>query len=164
MKSTLRALGLAAALGSTVLVTGCGSSTAGTAAVVDGRRITEEDARLAAEQINLQFKPQTPLTAKSALNSLIIAPALIDAAAAKGQPQSAGSARSRLTAVQDPADSTILLVQASDAAGRLVAGEEEPILAKIAKMQVSVNPRYGTFDASKPSLVDFVPSWISKAK
>src|SRR5689334_20515259 len=114
MKSTLRALGLAAALGSTVLASGC-TTTSGTAAIVDGRRITEEDARLAAEQINKQFSPQTPLTAKTALSSLIFAPALIEAAEAKGKTQSAGSARSRLSEIQDPAASTILLVQASDA-------------------------------------------------
>jgi hypothetical protein len=163
MKSTLRALGLAAALGSTVLVSGC-ASTSGTAAIVDGRRITEEDARLAAEQINQQFKPQTTFTAKAALSSLIFAPALIEAAEAKGQVQSAGSARSKLPDVQDPADSTILLVRASDAAQRLTAEDEQKILARIAKMKVTVNPRYGTFDASQPGVIDSVPSWISKGK
>jgi len=164
MKSTLRAFGLVAVLGSTVLLSGCGSTTAGTAAVVDGRRITEEDARLAAEQINAQFKPQTPLTTRSALGSLIIAPALIAAAEAKGVQQSAGSAKSRLSAVSDPADSTILLVRASDAASRLSAEDEAPILAKIKQMKVSVNPRYGAFDAGQPGLVESVPTWISAAK
>lgn len=163
MAASRTILGAALVVASSLALAGCGT-TADTAAIVDGKVITHEDVRLATEQINAQFKPQTPLTAQSTLTSLILAPALIAAAEKKGRPQSVGSARSRLRDIADPADATIELVRASDAAGGLTAEDEASVLAAIRKQDVTVNPRYGAFDATKPGLVESVPAWISTAK
>ena len=167
MKSTLRALGLVAAIGSTVLVSGCGS-TAGTAAVVDGRRITEDEVRIAAQQVNEQFKPQTPLTARTALMFLVVEPAAKATAEKAGIPvTSDGALRSRFDKVRDvsPAAlgvlrSNIILSTLNQSNPQLVSQVARQALA----MKPSINPRYGSLSADTLELQPTAPAWISTAK
>lgn len=149
----------AVALGGVLALTGCGTND--TAAVVDGSRISQTDAALAAQQINKQFKPDAPLTTSDALGLLIIAPTIISAAEASGHPQSEESARSRLGAVQDPSDATVELVRANTALQAFDQTNTTALLKQIRALTVSLNPRYGTFDAAKPGIVAKNAPWIS---
>lgn len=158
------------ALAASLTLGGCGvqswpvsHGTTGTAAVVDGQRISESDAMTAAEQINEQFKPQQPLTTADAVNLLIVAPAIISETDKLGHPHSAEAARTQLTSISDPADATVRLVQANNALQTVDATSEKAVLAAIRKLTVSVNPRFGTFDAAKPGLVAAAPGWIVKS-
>lgn len=143
-------------------LSGCG--TAGTAATVDGQRITESEARLAAEQINASFQLDKPFTTKEAVNGLVIAPALIGFVESIGKNQSADAVRSQLTKVDDPSDATIRLVRANLAYSYIDATTQATVLQRIRDLKVSVNPRYGSFDPAKAGLVDVQPAWIKTVK
>ena len=178
VKAPLRGIIAATVLAGTLTLTGCGSDhwtgTAGTAAVVDGSKISTDDAMVAAEQINEQFKPDTPLTASTALNYLVVAPAYIAVADANGIPTSASAARTQLTDVSDPADSTVTLLQVNTIAqtlnqwGQAQATQakatevQKEIVSAIGKQDISVSPRFGTFDASQFTIKAAAPNWISK--
>ncbi len=161
MTGRVRGTLAAVALGGVLALTGCGTNN--TAAVVDGTRISQTDASLAAQQINKQFKPDTPLTTSDALGLLIIAPTIISAAEAAGHPQSEDSARSRLGAVQDPSEATVELVRANTALQSFDQSNTAALLKQIRALRVSLNPRYGTFDPAKPGIVTTNASWISSS-
>ncbi len=181
VKAPLRGIIAATALGGALALTACSSETrwsgsAGTAAVVDGTRITTDDAMVAAQQINEQFKAslQSPLTTGNALNYLIVAPAYISVAQQNGIPSSAATARTELTTISDPADSTVTLIQVNDIASTLsswgqatatqakATAVQKQILAAIGKQHISVSPQFGTFDATSLSISPSKPNWISK--
>ncbi len=168
MKPTLRALGLVAVLASTALVSGCGSTTAGTAAIVDGQRISEDEVRLAAEQINEQFKPDTPITTRSALMYLVLEPAARAEAQKAGiADTSDGALRSRFTNVPDVGQAALDVLRANIDLGTLNQANPQAVnevARKALAMKPRINPRYGTFSAQSFELQTPTPAWISSAK
>ncbi|CCH80287.1 conserved exported hypothetical protein [Nostocoides japonicum T1-X7] len=178
VKAPLRGIIAATALAGALALTGCGSESwsgsAGTAAVVDGDRIATQDVMVAAQQINEQFKPDTPLTTTTALNYLVVAPAYIAVAEKNGIPTSAAAARTQLTSVPDPNDETVRLLQVNDVATVIsqwgqsqqtqakATEVQKEIVAAIDKQQISLNPRFGTFDKSQFAIKAAAPNWISK--
>ncbi len=149
----------AVALGGVLALTGCGTND--TAAIVDGTRISEADAATAAQQINKQFKPDTPLTTTDALGLLVIAPTIITAAEAIGHPQSAESARSRMVNVENPSDATVELVRANTALQSFDQSNTAGLLTRIRALNVTLNPRFGTFNPAKPGIVAANAPWIT---
>ena len=157
---TGRVRGTIAALTAVGALALAGCSSNDTAAVVDGDRISLSAANAAAKQVNDQFSPTTPLTTTDALNLLIIAPTIIDASAKAGRPQSAQAARTQFTKVSDPDPASVELVQANSALQGFNASSEKELLARIARLKVTVSPRFGTFDPTKPGIVASKPAWI----
>ena len=167
-------LGMVALIGAGALaLSGCGA--ADTAAVVDGQVISEQAVHTATMQYNEQVAAQTkrdvaankqptlqPLTTDAVVNWFVWAPTLLDEAAAFGQPQSESVARAALTDVQDPAPSTIELVRAQNAlqAIRGDVGASQKVLDRIHRLDVTVNPRYGTFDPQTGLLGVSTPNWL----
>ena len=141
-----------------------GTTSAETAAVVEGRVITEQEVREATEQINTAFKPEQPLTPALTLTLLIRAPYITAAAAAAGKAQSESAARAALVDFpEEPLDATVEILQAEaslaeiDAAGRQALGET------FADIDLTINPRYGTFDPAQSAVVGSRPNWIAPA-
>lgn len=158
----------AVALGGVLALTGCGTND--TAAIVDGTRISEADAATAAQQINKQFPPDptnpdsVPMTTTRAVGLLIYAPAIIAVATESGHPQAADGARSQLTNIADPNPATIEMVRANNALTVLHASDPAgltKVLARIRALKVSLNPRFGTFDAAKSQIVPLAEPWVS---
>lgn len=157
----------AIALAGVLALSACsGTSSAQTAAVVDGRVITEQQVIEATDQINKAFNPEQPLTASQTLTLLIRAPYINEAAAAAGRAQSASAARAipQLEALgETPTESTIEILRAEaslqqvDDAGRQALGQ------KFAELDLKVNPRYGTFDAARSEVVTTTPNWLVPA-
>lgn len=139
---------------------GCGTND--TAAVVDGHRLTISGVSTAAAQVNQEFTPKTPLTTADALNLLIIAPTIINASAKAGHPQSSDAARTQFTKVKDPNQDSITLFQANSALQGFDQATTKDVLTQIAKLKVTLNPRFGTFDGTKPGIVTSQPAWIVK--
>ncbi len=162
VKARMRVAAAAAAVMGSLLLAGCGQTD--TAAVVDGRVISESDVLVATQQFNDQFKPQQPLSTDAVVNWLIWSPLVIDAAAAYGQPQSESMARAAFTSLQDPAPSTVELVRAQNALNAIKgdATASSALLAKVAKLKVTVNPRYGSFEPKSGLLVTGAPNWLPK--
>jgi hypothetical protein len=152
--------GVAAALvlGTAALLSACGS--ADTAAVVNGTTISEPDAQLAAQQVNEAFHPQAPLTPADAVSALITAPFILEQAARSGHPQTTSAAIAAMPTINDPAESTVELVQAQMAIQYLSDADRSAILAALEKAHITVNPRYGTFVASQARLSPSQPNWI----
>jgi hypothetical protein len=156
---------VAAAIGAAAAVAVAGCSGVGgtdTAAIVDGNVITEKEAQEAADQINEAFQLQQPLTTGDTVASLITAPYVIDAASRSGHPQSEAAARQALSAIEDPSDATIELVRANAAFQSLSPQDHEQILKQISEADLTVNPRYGTFDPSR-GMVQTTPDWIKES-
>ncbi len=167
-------LGMVALIGAGALaLSGCGS--ADTAAVVDGRVISEQAVQTATMEYNQQIAALTqralaanqqpnaqPLTTDAVVNWFVWAPILLDEAAAFGQPQSASMAEATLTDVQDPAPATIELVRAQNAlqAIRGDVGASQKVLDRIHRLKVTVNPRYGTYDPQTGLLGASTPNWL----
>ena len=150
------AVGAAAA----VAVSGCsGAGGTDTAAIVNGNVITEKEAQEAADQINEAFQLQQPLTTGATVASLITAPYVIRAAARSGHPQSEAAARKALSAIDEPSDATIELVRANAAFQSLSPQDHERILKQISEADLTINPRYGTFDPTR-GMVQTTPNWI----
>jgi hypothetical protein len=147
-----------------LVLSGCG--TTDTAAVVDGRVISEQAIQTASTQYNEQFKPQQPLTTDSVLNWLIWSPSLLAEAKAAGQAQSQAQALAMLANITDPDPATVELVQAQNAlnAIRNDSDASKKVLARIGKLTVTVNPRYGTFDPQSGLLSASVPNWLPATK
>jgi hypothetical protein len=155
----------AIALAGVLALSACaGTTSAETAAVVDGRVITEQQVREATAQINKAFKPEQPLTAAQTLTLLIRAPYINEAAAAAGRAQSESAARAALKDFPEtPAESTVEILQAEASLQQIDDAGRQALTQKFAEVDMDINPRYGTFDPQQASLVAVQPNWLAPA-
>ena len=161
----VKARSTAIALAGILALSACsGSTSAETAAVVDGRVITEQEVREATSQINKAFNPQQPLTAAQTLTLLIRAPYINEAAAAAGRAQSESAARAALKDLpEEPADSTVEILQAEASLQQVDDAGRQALTQKFAEVDMKINPRYGRFDPQQASLVATSPNWLVPA-
>jgi hypothetical protein len=136
-----------------------GCATADTAAIVNGTVISEEEAQEAVRQIK-EAQPQAEIDTPGAVRALVFAPFINDAAAKSGKGQSDSSAKAALGDVADPSRATLELVKASMVSGQLTPEEQREIAAQIAAADITINPRYGTFDKKTLSFGDSQLNWI----
>lgn len=155
----------AIALAGVLALSACsGTSSAETAAVVDGRVITEQQVRVATEQINEAFKPEQPITAAQALTLLIRAPFINEAAAKAGHPQSESAARAAFKDFpEEPAAATVEILQAEASLQQIDDAGRQDLTKKFAAVKMTVNPRYGTFDPEQAAIVPDEPNWLVPA-
>ncbi|MFN8097249.1 MAG: hypothetical protein U0Q21_03045 [Dermatophilaceae bacterium] len=164
MTRSLRGALTAATIGGTLVLGGCGSGIGGAdvAARVNGHDISEATARTTAAQINEAFDLQQPLTTGQAATWLVKAPFILDVAQAKGQPVPAAAARESLTKV-DPSDATVEVVRANYALYQMEQTDPtmiDQVIAELKKAKITVNPRYGRFDAATLEMVPVTPNWV----
>jgi len=161
----VKARSTAIALAGILALSACsGSTSAETAAVVDGRVITEQEVREATSQINRAFNPQQPLTAAQTLTLLIRAPFINEAAAAAGRAQSESAARAALKDFPEtPADSTVEILQAEASLQQIDDAGRQELTKQFAEADMKINPRYGRFDPQQASLVATSPNWLVPA-
>lgn len=161
----VKARSTAIALAGILALSACsGTTSAETAAVVDGRVITEQEVREATSQINKAFNPQQPLTAAQTLTLLIRAPYINEAAAAAGRAQSESAARAALKDLpEEPADSTVEILQAEASLQQVDDAGRQALTQKFAEVDMKINPRYGRFDPQQASLVATSPNWLVPA-
>lgn len=164
---------VAAALTLTGLLSGC-SSRPGAAAIVDGRTITTSDVVAVVDDL----KPALgSVSATQVLNILIEEPMLVQLAADHGQGVSSADAKATLDgfftaakltppATFSPATMEVGLHQAANA--KLAADTSDTTLGqdyttRLAKLQVTVNPRFGTWDQGQLGAAA-APSWVVAQK
>lgn len=154
---------LAAAVATTPLLAGCGTTQAGAAAIVGDHRITVDEVQTATEQLKGLVQDPTQITQELVLGWLIANPYAVQVASEHGKGVSRADA---LTFFQQahftnsaggstPSESAISAVQSAYALQLLAGGQTDPttakkavdeILADLKNAKVRVNPRYGTFD------------------
>jgi hypothetical protein len=153
----LRGAVLAVVVGTVLAVAGC--ATADTAAIVNGHRITEAEAQEAAEQVR-RAEPSSGIDTAGALQSLVMASFINEIAAKYGKALSDSAARAAIPQIQEPAPGTIELVKASLAFNQMTSAEQSEAVGLASKADITINPRYGTFDAQRVSFDPSAPNWI----
>jgi hypothetical protein len=138
-------------------VSGCAS--ADTAAVVNGHRITEQEAQEASRQI-LEAQPDSGITTANAVASLVMAGFINTVADGAGKGLSDSAARQAVAAIKDPSPATLELVRASLAFNQMNSEEQGRAVDLASKAKITINPRYGRFDPKKISFDASTPNWI----
>lgn len=163
VRASVTALALAGALAASAC---SGATSAQTAAVVDGRVITEQQVSEASDQLNTAFTPEQPFTASQILTLLVRAPYITEAAAKAGRAQSESAARAlpqlqRLS--EPPTDATIEILQAEQSLQQIDQATQQELARTFAELDLSINPRYGAFDPASSEVVVSQPDWIAPA-
>ncbi len=150
-------------LGATLALSACGAQEAGAAAIVNGTVISDRDVQTVAGQLNTISQGGEKLSSSNVLLSLILAPYVISEAQSAGKTVSTSQARQVIAKVADPAPSTIEFVQVQLAIQQLDQTNRTSIVNEVGKAKITINPRYGTFDATKIELTAISPNWFPKA-
>ena len=150
-------------LGATLALSACGAQEAGAAAIVNGTVISDRDVQTVAGQLNTISQGGEKLSSSNALLSLILAPYVIAEAQRAGKAVSASQARQVIAKVADPAPSTIEFVRMQLAIQQLDQASKTSIVNQVGKAKITINPRYGTFDATEIALTPISPNWFPKA-
>ncbi|WP_353951106.1 hypothetical protein V6K52_15890 [Knoellia sp. S7-12] len=156
----------ALALAGVLALSACsGTSSAETAAVVDGRVITEQQLREATDELNLAFPREgRPYAASEILGLLIRAPYVNEAATKAGRPQSESAARAEFKNLPEaPSDAAVDVIQADMSGQQLDEATGQALLAEFGALDISINPRYGTFDPQQASVVPTRANWLVPA-
>jgi hypothetical protein len=136
-----------------------GCATADTAAIVNGHTISEREAQEAARQIQ-EAQPDSGLDTGGAVSSLIMAQFINEVADKVGKGLSDSAARAAVETIEDPSSATLELVKASVAWNNLSSDERNEAIADAQKAKITINPRYGTFDAKTMQFDVSKPNWI----
>ena len=147
-------------LGATLALSACGAQQAGAAAIVDGKTISAQDVQTASLQLNTFEPGQQQFTPSVVLRNLILGPFVLAEASRNGKTVSDAQARQAIAKVANPSPSTITYVKTALAIQTLSPASKTSILAKLAKAQITVNPRYGAFDATQGEVLPTSPNWI----
>jgi len=147
-------------LGATVAVSGCGAQQSSAAAIVNDTVISDQDVQSVSNQLNKLATDGRQLKTSDALLSLILAPYVVAEAKRVGKTVSGSQARQVIAKVTDPSPSTIQFVQMQLEIQGLDQASKTAIVNQLGKAKITVNPRYGTFDAKQVSLTPITPNWF----
>ena len=147
-------------LGATVAVSGCGAQQPSAAAIVNDTVISDQDVQSVSNQLNKLATDGQQLKTSDALLSLILAPYVLAEAKRVGKTVSDSQARQVIAKVTDPSPSTIQFVQMQLEIQGLDQASKTSIVNQLGKAKITVNPRYGTFDAKQVTLTPITPNWF----
>ena len=145
-------------LGATLALSACGTQP-GAAAIVDGTTISNTDVQTVSLDLKKVVQGQQQFTPSIVLVNLILEPYVLAEAKRTGKNVSDAQARKVLAKVANPSRATLDFVRMQLAIPSLSQAGQQSILARLGKAKITVNPRYGTFDAKK-GLVPTSPNWI----
>lgn len=151
---------MALVLGAALALSGCGAQRPDAAAIINSTVITDEDVQTVSDQVNQIDASGQKLTSSNALLSLMLAPYVLAEAKRVGKTVSVAQARQVIAKVSDPSPSTIMFVQMQLAVQQLDDASKTAIVGQLGKAKITVNPRYGTFDATQIVLNPTTPNWI----
>jgi hypothetical protein len=151
--------GLVVVVAAALALTLSGCATANTAAVVNGQRISERDAQEAARQIQ-EAQPDSTITTPDAVAALIMAQFINEVADGAGKGLSDSAARAAIPGIANPSPATLSLVRSSLAWNQMTDTEHTQAVDAASKAQITINPRYGTFDPKQVRFDQSKPNWI----
>ena len=158
---------LALVIGASLALSGCGTQQPGAAAIVNDTAvrqqdivISDQDVQSVSDQLNKLAQGGQQLRMSDVLISLILEPYVLAEAKRAGKTVSVSQARKVIAKVPDPSPATIKFVQMQLAIQQLDQASKTSIVNQIGKVKVTVNPRYGTFDAKQIALTPISPNWI----
>lgn len=151
-------------LGATLALSGCGAQQAGAAAIVNDTVISDQDIQTVSEQVNQIDPGGQKLKSSDALLSLILAPYVLAEAKNAGKTISTSQARQVIAKVANPSPSTITFVQMQLAVQQLDDANKSAIVGELGKAKITINPRYGTFNAEQIAITPTAPNWIKSTR
>jgi hypothetical protein len=156
------ALAAVVLLGASLALSACGAQQAGAAAIVNGSTISDKDVQTASLQLATltTAQQQQQVSTRLVLLNLILAPYVIAEADRTGKGVTAAQARKAIPKVANPSPTLVEFVQMQLAIPNLTQTSKNSILAKLAKANITVNPRYGTLDPKQAALTPTSPDWI----
>lgn len=168
----VRSLAPVAGLVAALALGGC-SASPGTAAVVDGRTITQEQLDTAVTQVGPLLGAAD---ARAILLGMVIAPPFIEAAERNDVGLSEAETRVTLDEaaanageqVYDWSDESVMVVRYAIAAQELSSLEDgteviKEVEAEIIESDTRISPRYGRIDAATGTIVPLTQPWIVQA-
>jgi hypothetical protein len=160
---------LLVSIGVAALLAGCGSASAGSAAVVGGRRISVGDVQSATVDAQTWVGSGTQISQTQVLYLLAIAPYVQEIATRHAAGASVDEARKALVArVPNPSDAAITVIRANisltDMTQRLGEAKTAQALGEATKRLsadgFTVNPRFGDFDPTTGRITPILPNWL----
>jgi len=151
-------------IGASLTLSACANQQAGAAAIVNDAVISDKDVQSVGEQLNQLDPGGQQLKSSDALISLILAPYVLAEAARTGKTISDSQARKVIAKVADPSPTTITFVRMQLAIQGLDDASKTAIVNELGKLKITVNPRYGTFDAKQVALTPISPNWIKASE
>jgi hypothetical protein len=145
-------------LGATLALSACGTQP-GAAAIVDGTTISDKDVQTVSLELKKAVQGQQQFTPSAILVNLILEPYVLAEATRIGKNVSDAQARKAIAKLANPSRATLDFVRMQLEIPSLSQAGQQSILARLGKAKITVNPRYGTFDAKK-GLAPTSPNWI----
>ncbi|MBK8868243.1 MAG: hypothetical protein KBF43_03355 [Dermatophilaceae bacterium] len=140
---------------------GCsGAGRSGVAAEVEGTTITTKQLAETTTQIQL-LDPK--VTESATLAWLILTPFVNAKVAQLGAWQPDDVYNARLGKIPGASELTKDVLRANTAVAYLTADDKQDLLDQLAKANVRVDPRFGTFDSTQAAFVMKTPNWIVPA-
>jgi parvulin-like peptidyl-prolyl isomerase len=161
----LRASAVAVVAAGVLAVSGC--ATADTAAVVNGERISETEVQKAVTSIK-EVVPNAQIDTATALQLLVYAPFVVPVANRAGKGVSDSQVRASMDDTSGRLNEAALeLIRTSDLLNpqnpsALDQQEQNEAIEALHKADVTVNPRYGTFDPKRIAFDASTPNWIKQ--
>ena len=137
-----------------------GAQQSGAAAIVNGKVIKDQDVQTVSSQLNAISPEGQKLTSSNAVLSLILAPYVLAEAERVKKTVSDAEARKVIAKVRKPSPSTVRFVQMQLSLQELDDASKEAIVKKLGNAKITLNPRYGTFDATQVAITPTSPNWI----
>lgn len=153
-----------------VLLAGCGAVSAGSAAVVGGRRLSVAEVQSATVDAQAWVGEGTQVTQTQVLYMLVIAPYVQEIATRYGAGASAADARELLrTRVENPSDPAVSVLRANisltDLQQRLGEQRTAEVLTEATRRLTAegfeINPRFGVFDPQTGRIAPLQPNWLA---
>lgn len=151
---------LSLVLGATLALSGCGAQRPGAAAVVNDTVISDQDVQTVSGEVSQIVPGGEKLSLSNALLSLILAPYVLAEAKRTGKTVPDAEARKLLAKVAKPSPPTLTFVKMQLAVQQLDDASKAAIVSKLEKAKITVNPRYGAFDAEQVVINPTAPNWI----
>ena len=148
-------------LGATMVLTSCGNQSSDAAAIVNGTVIKDNDVQNVTQQLNASVQgEQQKLTSNNVVLSLILAPYVKAEAIRAGKSIPDTVVRKAIENVPSPSLSTVDFARMQIALQSLDQPSKDRIVDALGKAEITINPRYGTFDPKRIELVSNAPNWI----
>jgi hypothetical protein len=153
-----------------VLMAGCGTPEAGSAATVAGRRIPVSDVQSATTDIQALYGPDQPVPQRSVVYLLAAAPYIQQVATRFRAGASTDDALAVFSGkVAHPSTAALTVIQANTSVSRISdLGQQQSVQAltevnaDLKRDGFTVNPRYGTFDPTRGSIGLETQDWITE--
>lgn len=150
---------MALLLGVSLALSACGTQQPDAAAVVNDTVISDKDVQDVSLQISGLDPKGEKLTSTNALVSLILEPYVVAEGNRVGKSVSDAEVLKVLDKISDPTVATANFVRMQILGQQLDEASQNIIADQIGKADITLNPRYGIFDA-KQGFTQIPPNWL----